>query len=213
MSAKLQHLGLALLGLAATLGFAPQDEGNPCAPPGRAAVELRLSMRKLWEEQHAYARHYLISALAQLPDRSVVLERLLEMQDEIGNAVRPYLGSEGGNTLARLLRENIKIGADLIQAVASVDEENLAPLQRKWSQNGVQIAGFLSDSNPSWSRSRLEQLIEARQAFTTGELVARLKKDWATDLKASDAERAHLLILSDALVDGIVEQFPEEFPR
>jgi len=213
VNAKLQNLGLVLLGLAATLGFAPQDTGNPCAPPGQEAVELRLSMRQLWEERHAVARHYLVSALAGLPDRHAVLERLLENQDAIGNAVKPYFGSEGANTLARLLRENIKIAADVIEAAASEDEENLAPLQKKWSENGARIAGFLSDTNPNWSRTRLQGLVEAHQAFTTGELVSRLKKDWATDLKTSDAERAHLLLLSDALVDGIVEQFPEEFPR
>jgi hypothetical protein len=170
-------------------------------------------MRKLWEEQLSYTRNYIISALAELPDAEAVAGRLLRNQDEIGNALKPYYGPRAGDQLARLLREHVKIAVDVVQAAVSGEKENLASSQKKWSENGVQIADFLSNANPNWYRSELRGMLEQHLALTTAQIVARQKKDWETDIKAHDANHVHLLQFSDAVVDGIIEQFPEKFPR
>ena len=46
---------------------------------------------------------------------------------------------------------------------------------------------------------------------TTNEVVARLTKNWDADVKAYDAVYEHILMMADALSDGIVKQFPEKF--
>jgi hypothetical protein len=46
---------------------------------------------------------------------------------------------------------------------------------------------------------------------TTNEVVARLNKDWAADVRAYDEVYRHILMMSDALSDGIVKQFPNKF--
>ena len=46
---------------------------------------------------------------------------------------------------------------------------------------------------------------------TTDEVTARLKKDWAADITAYDKVYDHILMMSDALTDGIIKQFPERF--
>lgn len=50
-----------------------------------------------------------------------------------------------------------------------------------------------------------------RFAKLSTELVARLSKDWAGDVKAFDAVYDHILHMADALSDGIIKQFPEKF--
>jgi hypothetical protein len=47
--------------------------------------------------------------------------------------------------------------------------------------------------------------------LTTGEVVARLKKDWAADTQSYDDGHAHMLMFADALTDGITKQFPAKF--
>jgi hypothetical protein len=44
---------------------------------------------------------------------------------------------------------------------------------------------------------------------TTNEVVARLNKNWDEDVKAWDAVYNHILVMSDALSDGMIKQFPE----
>jgi len=64
----------------------------PYTPP---AVNLRMAMRKLWEDHITYTRNYIISALADLGDTGKVAERLLKNQDDIGDAIKPIYGDCG----------------------------------------------------------------------------------------------------------------------
>jgi hypothetical protein len=46
---------------------------------------------------------------------------------------------------------------------------------------------------------------------TTDEVVARLTKNWDADVRAYDAVYDHILVMADALSDGIIKQFPQKF--
>ena len=59
----------------------------------------------------------------------------------------------------------------------------------------------------------LKELLYKHLDYTTAEVVARLKKDWAADIKAYDMGHAHMLMFADALTDGILKQFPEKFGK
>jgi hypothetical protein len=54
-------------------------------------------------------------------------------------------------------------------------------------------------------------MMNAHLSTTTDEVVARLTKNWDADTKAFDAVYNHILMMSDALADGIIKQFPEKF--
>ncbi|HEY7172513.1 MAG TPA: hypothetical protein VH417_16790, partial [Vicinamibacterales bacterium] len=43
------------------------------------------------------------------------------------------------------------------------------------------------------------------------EVVARLTKNWDADVRAFDKVYDHILMMADALSDGIVKQFPDRF--
>jgi hypothetical protein len=49
--------------------------------------------------------------------------------------------------------------------------------------------------------------------YTTGEVVYRLGKDWAADIDFYDKGHINMLMFSDALTDGIVRQFPDNFMK
>jgi hypothetical protein len=55
------------------------------------------------------------------------------------------------------------------------------------------------------------EMMNKRLSTTTDELMARLHKEWDPDVKAFDAVYDRILMMSDALADGIVKQFPEKF--
>lgn len=177
------------------------------------AVETKMAMRKLWEDHITYTRNYIISALADLPDGDAVAQRLLKNQDDIGNAIKPYYGEDAGQKLAALLRDHIMIATEVVKAAKADNKQQLADAQKKWTANGKEIAAFLSGANPNWSKKDLEQMLQKHLDLTSKEVVSRLKKDWASDIKAYDEGHAHMLMFADTLTYGIVKQFPAKFKQ
>ena len=208
----MKTLWVAGLAGAALLGFSAQDapkkkEGMK-EPPG---CELRAAMRKLWEEHITYTRNFIIVALADGPDADAVAKRLLKNQDDIGAAIKPYYGEEAGKKLAALLRDHILVAADVVKAAKAGKKDELDAQQKKWSQNGKDIAAFLSGANPAWKQKALEDMLQKHLDLTTEEVVCRLKKDWVGDIKAYDEGHDHMLEFSDMLSEGIVGQYPDKF--
>src|SRR3989338_4380121 len=72
----------------------------------QADLDLRLAMRKLWEDHIQYTRNYIISALADLEDVDAIAGRLLKNQDDIGDAIKPYYGEDAGKKLESLLKDH-----------------------------------------------------------------------------------------------------------
>jgi phage terminase Nu1 subunit (DNA packaging protein) len=173
--------------------------------------DFRTAMRKLWEDHVTYTRNYIISAVADLEDADAVAKRLLENQDEIGDAIKPYYGSEAGDQLTKLLREHITIATEVVKAAKAGEKDALTAAQDKWNANGKSIAAFLAHANPNWSQANLESMLQKHLDLTTGEVVSRLKKDWGADIKYYDEGHEHMLMFSDTLADGIVKQFGGKF--
>ena len=196
---------MALVGSAVLAEHAPMHDSK-----AEAAVEVKMAVRKLWEDHITYTRNYIISALADLPDSDAVAGRLLKNQDDIGDAIKPYYGEDAGKKLAALLRDHILIATEVVKA-AKTNKSQLADAQKKWSDNGKEIAAFLSSANPNWSKKDLEEMLQKHLDLTTGEVVGRLNKNWVADIKAYDDGHVHMLMFADALTDGIAKQFPDKF--
>jgi len=175
--------------------------------------DLRTAMRKLWEDHVTWTRNYIVSALAGLDDAGSVAQRLLKNQDDIGAAITPYYGEMAGKKLASLLRDHILVAAEVVSAAKAGNGEELASAQRKWQANGDEIAAFLTGANPHWGKKETQSMLRQHLDFTTNEVVARLKKDWAADIKAYDDGHEHMLMFADMLADGIAKQFPAKFSR
>jgi hypothetical protein len=155
----------------------------------------------------------LISALADLEDTSKVAERLLKNQDDIGDAIKPIYGEKAGKKLAALLRDHILIATEVAKAAKIGNTEELAKANKKWNANADDISVFLSGANPNWPKNILQDMLYKHLAFTTQEVVSRLKKDWASDIEAYDKGHVHMLMFADILTDGIVKQFPSKFEK
>ncbi|WP_210267003.1 acetylglutamate kinase [Methylocystis silviterrae] len=178
-----------------------------------AATAVKMAMRKLWEDHITYTRGYIVSALADLPDTNAVATRLLKNQDDIGDAIKPYYGENAGKKLSTLLRDHILIATEVVKAAKTGDKSGLGSAQKKWSDNGKDIAAFLSGANPNWAKKDVEEMLQKHLDLTTGEVVGRLNKDWAADIKAYDDGHVHMLKFADTLTDGIAKQFPDKFKK
>jgi hypothetical protein len=173
--------------------------------------QLRMAMHKLWEDHIVWTRNVILNIMDDLPGTEQAVNRLLSNQDDIGNAVKPFYGEAGGKELTRLLREHITIAADLLKAAKTNNNSAFDAANKKWSANADDISGFLSKANPNWKLNDMKKRMNDHLTLTTNEAVARLKKDYAADVKAYDKVHDEILMMADMLTDGIIKQFPGKF--
>lgn len=199
------YVKFALITMSVALFFAPlqakAQEGvrvpKPCI--SQPAVQLMGDLRRLWIDHSLWTHRYIVSALSGLKDQDKVLARLLRNQKDLGNAIKPYYGEAAGNKLTELLREHILIAGKVVDAAKSGNQEKLKKFNADWYRNADEIAQFLSNANPNWPKSELQELLHMHLKFVTDQAVARIKQNWDADIEAFDKGEDHLIKLADTL--------------
>ena len=173
---------------------------------------LHDDMRQLWEDHITWTRLFIVSAVADLPDKEATTARLLRNQKDIGNAIKPYYGKAAGKQLTKLLTEHIVIAADILAAAKAGDDAGVKEHSDRWYRNGNQIGNFLGKANPDhWPRREMRSMMREHLDLTLKEAVAHLTNDHRTDIRTYDRIHTQILAMADMLSDGIAAQFPNRF--
>lgn len=175
---------------------------------------FRQAVRKLWEDHVTWTRVYIIAAIADLPEADAAAQRLLQNQEHIGDALKPFYGNEAGEQLTSLLRDHILTAADLLAAAKAGDTAKFEEANERWYDNANQIAAFLSSANPDhWLLADMQSMMKSHLDLTLEEAVARLNGDWEGDVAAYDKVHDEILHMADMISEGIIQQFPQQFAR
>jgi len=173
---------------------------------------LHDAMRKLWEDHITWTRLFIVSAVADLPDKAATTDRLLQNQVDIGYAIKPYYGDAAGEKLTALLKTHITTAAELVAAAKANDTAKMGDATKRWYANADEIAAFLSGANPkSWPPAEMKQMMHEHLDLTTAEAVAHLKGNWSDAVAAYDKIHNQILQMADMLTAGIVNQYPAKF--
>ena len=191
-----------------------QHPAQDAAPKlhSEAAHAFQDDMRKLWEDHVTWTRLAIVSYIDDLDDLEPTVERLMQNQTDIGDAIEPYYGKRAGDRLTSLLKDHISGAVDLMSAAKKGDTKQLATANRAWYRNGNQVADFLSSANPSnWPKADMRSMMKSHLDQTLEEAVHRLKGEHEAEVRTYDEIHDHILEMADALSDGIAAQFPQRF--
>lgn len=172
---------------------------------------LKMDMRKLWEDHVTWTRLYIESAISGSPDTDSNLSRLMKNQEDIGNSIKPYYGTDAGDKLTKLLKEHIRLAGELVKAAINKDVAAVAKANKDWSDNGNDIADFLASANPSWPKDQLRSMISDHLNLTRQEAVDILAKRYDASVADYDKIQEQILNMADMLSNGIIKQFPDKF--
>lgn len=173
---------------------------------------FRNDMRMLWEDHSKWTRSFIISTLSDLPDQSETAQRLIQNQNEIGAAIKPFYGDAAGDQLAGLLREHALIGATMLQALRKADAATFQESVARWYANADEIAQFLHDTNPeNWPLRKTKPMLRVYLDLTLEEALARWSGDFAADVTAHDKVHKQTLEIADMLSEGIINKFRGRF--
>ncbi len=212
--AEYDHIVTHILEMADTLSAGiitqfPDRFTSPALSEPEAAFHD--AMRDLWVDHVAWTRLFIVSAVAGLPDTEVTADRLLQNQDDIGDAVATFYGDEAGTALTALLRDHILIAADLVTAAKTGDQDAVAEANTAWYANADDISAFLAGANPAWPEETLREMMYGHLDQTLTEATAQLGGDYAAGVAEYDHIVTHILEMADTLSAGIITQFPDRF--
>lgn len=89
-------------------------------------------------------------------------------------------------------------------------EEALDLAKKRWYGNARDLAGFLAIPR-NQTKKDLTDMLCKHLDLTWGEIGAILKKDKKSDLDYYEKDKAHMVMFSDVLVNGLIKRFPKKF--
>jgi hypothetical protein len=191
---------------------------NTSAAPARdrttsaRALALHDAMRALWESHGTWTERAIVDFVGGLPDTQLVINRLLQNQTDIGNAVKPYYGAKAGNRLTKLLKGHINAAVAVLEAAKSGDSHAVATAKAAFYANGNKVAEFLHSANPKhWSVGAMKTMMRVHLNQVVALAVDQLTGHYAAAVKLYDVYIGHILDMADMLSTGIMQQFPSRF--
>jgi hypothetical protein len=191
----------------------PEEKTASPAPGPSAMVDLIVAMRKLWKDQVTWTRVFILSSLARMADTGTIAGKLLQNQEDIGRALKPFYGDDCAEKMASLLKAHIGLASEFVASASSANGVGLAEVRARWKANASEIARFLAAANPHWMPEALAGMLHKHLDYTMQEVLSRLRKDWARDIAAFDKGQNQILLFADELSKGIILQFPERFGK
>lgn len=200
-------LGL-MIGIGAGFILRPKLFSTVLPSGGCPELALNKALRKLWADHVIWTRQYIEDAVADSPAKDSSAKRLLQNQDDIGNAIAQFYGKEAGNALTALLKDHIMIAVDVVAAAKGHDTQALKIADKKWHDNALEIATFLHKANPeNWPLDVMIDMMNDHLALTTKEAVARIEGNWSEDVKIFDEVFNQIMNMADELTEGIYNKF------
>ena len=111
-----------------------------------------------------------------------------------------------------------KIARDLIERARGMardmaqkaNKEALERAKERWYENARSLAGFFAIPH-NQTKKDLTDMLCKHLDLTWGEIEAILAKDAEKDLDYYEKDRAHMVMFSNVLTDGLIKQFPDRF--
>ena len=185
------------------------NRNSNCENTSITPRQLRLmnTFRRLWTEHVMWTRFFIISTAFNLPDLKVVTNRLLRNPEDLADVLRPFYGTERAMIFENLLTEHLEIGAQLVNAAKAGDSKTADEVRIQWYDNADDIAEFLSDINPYWSRLAWQIMLYDHLKMTENEAGQILSGEYEAGIVEFDDIQKQALEMGDYMANGMIKQF------
>lgn len=189
-----------------------KTESPPAANQiSQAQLDLSNQLRSLWVDQIMWGTLAINDIIYNLPGMDFVNERLIQNADDFTRALIPYYGEESMAELRSLIEDFIITMIEYYMAYNAGNANVIRDVESKLRANVNRIITFLTSINPYLSRAELETLYNEYIDATKSQIANFHNKDFNAANVDYDRIKNSIFAISDTLVRGIVNQFPDRF--
>jgi hypothetical protein len=219
---------LGLLGSAGLAGCSTTGSESAAADTGHAAVSmmdmsqhgaketskqiaLYSAMDHLWAQHMEWTYATVVAFAQESPALTPTLNRLLQNQVDIGDAIKPFYGDKAGDRLTALLKEHITDAVPVLIAAKAGDSAALDTAVTAWYANANAIGDFLAAANPNWKKADMESMMHTHITQTIAYASDALAGDYDKTIADYGVAEQHMQEMSGMLSAGLIQQFPKKF--
>jgi hypothetical protein len=174
-------------------------------------IGLYTAMSNLWAEHMEWTYATVVAFVEDSPALEPNLNRLLQNQKDIGDAIKPFYGAEAGDQLTALLTEHINDAVPVLTAAKAGDSAALGTAVEAWYANAEAIGEFLAGANPNWSEADMVDMMRTHITQTVAYATDALTGDYVKAVADYGLAEEHMQQMSNDLSAGIIAQFPKLF--
>lgn len=174
-------------------------------------IGLYTAMSNLWAEHMEWTYATVVAFVEDSPALEPNLNRLLQNQKDIGEAIKPFYGADAGDQLTALLTEHINDAVPVLTAAKAGDSAALGTAVEAWYANAEAIGKFLAGANPNWSEADMVDMMRTHITQTVTYATDALTGDYVEAVADYGLAEEHMQQMSNDLSAGIIAQFPKLF--
>ena len=148
---------------------------------------------------------------ADTPGLGATLDRLLQNQTDLGNAIKPFYGKKAGNALTKLLRPTSPTPCPCSRP----PRPGTRPHCTTRSPPGRPTPGTSRTSSRPRTHTgaghEMRMMMVTHIDQTVAYAAAQLTGHYARSIRLYGHAEQHMLRMADMLSDGIIAQFPRRF--
>ena len=205
-------IGVALLGVLAVVGAACSDKAETKAAPSAstAAASLRVALDGLLKEHVGLAAAATENALSgQVKAFEAAATALDANSVDLSKAVGSVYGADAEKAFLPLWRSHIGFVVDYTSNFDNKTKQDKAV--QDLLQYTQTFGAFLAGANPNLTKDAVAMLVKDHILTLKDVIDAQHAKDYAKAYTALRTAAHHMEMISSALADAIVKQFPDKF--
>ena len=196
-----------------TMGMSDHNAMDMSQASAKASKQIALytAMAHLWAQHMEWTYATVVAFAEESPAFTASVNRLLQNQVDIGNAIKPFYGDSAGDQLTALLKEHITDAVPVLTAAKAGDSAALNTAVAAWYANANAIGDFLAAANPNWKKADMESMMQLHITQTIAYASDALAGDYTKAIADYGIAEQHMQEMSDMLSAGLIQQFPKQF--